>query len=179
MRDVTPPWENEEAVTQWAVATLEREEKAEIEAVKREAAGSEPYRCEWPKGWSLSRYRKVVFDYAKRGEINPLLGYVEYFPLGDITLDERRIMMDVMSGKIERGRITHKSILHAGGELKFQARVMHVDRIRSILVRAYGHKKGVRERAASIAGLRGREHAEVVEYLRRKHAATKPEKSHK
>jgi hypothetical protein len=178
MRDVTaappvmteaPPWENEKRVKAWAIATLEREEKAEIEAGNLEAAQSEPYKPEWPEGSSWAKYKKAVFQSAKRGDINGLLGFVDHFPLSNLTMEQRRIMHDVMvAGKIKRRRVTYKSVLHAGAELKFTATVMHVSRIRAVLVRAYGHKKGVLERAAAIAGVKGEKLNKVLDHFQRR-----------
>jgi hypothetical protein len=171
MRDVTaappamteaPPWEDEKAVRAWAIATLRSEERVEIDAARQG-----PHK--WNEDWA--RWQKRAFELAEEGDFDALIQFVAFSPnLGSITFEQRKILTYVVAGKIRRRKAQPRKLppLYVPPEdIEFDLLVGRVDRVRSLLRKHYGQKKGVLARAVSIAGVERRMRDKVRDHFNR------------
>lgn len=140
-----PPWNDEKAVSQRVIVELAKQ-PVDVDE------DDEPWQPSWNSGWA--RWREQAFARARSGDFDVLTQYVAFAHLGDITLDERRMLVDIINGKTKRKGGHPKELFPLVPDTKVNL-VRLMDRakeVRRLLVLHYKHRKGILERAINIVG---------------------------
>jgi hypothetical protein len=151
-----PPWENERAVAQWAMAELDVLDNSPPEPhtpPPDKAHLLTPYRPTRDHRWAA--WREQAFSRAKRGDFAVLRNYVAFAHLGDMSLFERQVLMDILAGKIKRkrGQPRKLHLFETEDEVNFERLLLYVSEARALLAHHYGsNRKGILSRAVEIAG---------------------------
>jgi hypothetical protein len=158
-----PAWEDKTAVARWAIATWasKSEQEARAHRLERRAWSPEQNRedfDEWPKEKreGFARWRKRAFELAEQGRFDLLAQYVAVAHLGDITLEERKLLADILTAKIKRGKGRPKETFPHNlrpATVNLERLIGFAEEIRALLIRHYGrHMLQITARAVDIAG---------------------------
>jgi hypothetical protein len=156
-----PPWEDKSAVAKWVIATWISESEQAAKAYEQERRTwspeqKKPYEPKWNA--DFARWRKEVFELARQGRFDHLAQYIAIAYLGDMTIDERKVITDFMTAKIKRGKGRPKEMSPRNmrvSTVSLQRLIGLAEEIRALLIKYYGrHVLHVVERASD----RGRVH---------------------
>jgi hypothetical protein len=144
-----PPWDDEKAVSQRVIVELAKQPDEDDSHI---AEDDEPWRPSWNSG--AARWREQAFARAKRGDFDLLTQYVAFAHLGDATLDERKVLVGIINGKIRRKAGHPKELFPVipNDRVNLVRLMWCAEEVRRLLVLHYKHRKGILQRAIKIAG---------------------------
>jgi hypothetical protein len=142
-----PPWDDEKAVSQRVTVELAKQPVNDSHIDEDD----EPWRPSWDSGWA--HWREQAFARARSGNFDVLTQYVAFAHLGNITLDERKVLVDIITGKIKRKPGNQRELFPfvPNDRINLVRLMWRAEEVRRLLVLHYKHRKGVRERSISRA----------------------------
>jgi hypothetical protein len=169
-----PPWEDEKAVAQWALAAIEEMEEPPNSPGRADDADRNAFvvadgQVKWREGWSYERWREIAFERAKIGDFDLLMQFIAFRPNHvsiDSTFEQREILTDFIAGRLKRRKRPRVLAPYIPDKnIRFDLLVAKALRIKSLLKRNYGQMKGINERVAFTMALRGSTYRKMLRYL--------------